>query len=129
MIHYDPTTLEEHEDGNVTDTSAEGLHTWAKTVRMQQHTSARDDRTYVAPGRSAGNAELHGRPSGLYASATLRRVLENLLQKKATRRMGDSGGMKSNCDSITSFSPNSIENGQGNFMPPITADHIHKAPY
>ena len=69
------TTLEEHEDGNVTDTSAEGLHTWAKAVRMQQNTSARDDRTYVAPGRSAEDATLYGRPSGLYASAALRNVL------------------------------------------------------
>ena len=87
------TTLEEHEDGNVTDTSAEGLHTWAKAVRLQQDAGTGDDSGDVAPGRSAGDAALYGRPSRLYSSEALRNVLENIFQKETAGRTGNGRGM------------------------------------
>ena len=79
---------EEYRNGNVTDTSAEGLRTWAKTVRMQRTTNDNYGSGNVAPGRSAGNAELHGRSPGLYASPALRNVLQNIFQKEAAGRTG-----------------------------------------
>ena len=81
--------LEEYENGNVTDTSTEGLHTWAKAVRLQQDAGTGDDSGDVAPGRSAGDAALYGRPSRLYSSAALRNVLENIFQKETAGRTGD----------------------------------------
>ena len=80
---------EEHKNGNVIDSSTEGLRAWSKTVRMQRATNDNYGAGNVASGRSEGNAELHGRPSGLYASTALRNVLKNIFQEETARRRGD----------------------------------------
>ena len=73
---------EEYKNGNVTDTSAEGLRAWAKTVRMQRTTNNDYGSGNVAPGRFEGNAELHGRQFELYSGAALRTVLKNIFKKE-----------------------------------------------
>ena len=90
---------EEFKNGNVTDTSAEGLRAWSKTVRMQRATNDYHGSGNVAPGRSAGNAGLHGRSSGLDSSAALRNVLENIFQKETAGRVGDRSVKNSDRDS------------------------------
>ena len=79
----------------MSDTSAKGLSAWAKTVRLQP--AGNDDHSYgaVAPGRSAGDAAVYGRPSGLYASAALRNVLANILKERTAGRTGDGSVKKS----------------------------------
>lgn len=82
---------EGYKNGDVADTSAEGLRTWAKTVRMQRIANDNHGSGNVASGRFGGNVGLHGKPSRLYSSAALRNVLENIFKEEGPAAV--SGGL------------------------------------
>ena len=78
--------MEDYNNGILTDTSAKGLNTWSKTVRMRRTANISHVGTTVAPGRLAGDAGLYGEPPRIYASAALRSVLKNIFEKADARR-------------------------------------------
>lgn len=73
---------EEYRNGSITDTSAKGLHTLAKSLRMQRAADYGNGDGVGSSRRSAGNGGVHGGPYGFKAGAALRNVLSNILQKE-----------------------------------------------